>query len=128
MSTRVYYSIAALALAFSFFIVPSETIAKGSQKQLSMKGVLHAIEDGVLLLSVKISKQTASQLSKAGYQRISSDKDIAGRTILKDRLFLAYTLGKRAPSAKSLRRKIGARVNLKLRRFAGNHAIVVGVK
>ena len=124
---RIFMPLAAV-IAFWSMLVVQPAYAQKAQKPMKTKGVLHSIEDGAVLLAIKVSEESAAQLVRAGFQRISKRKDIADRTILKGRLFLAYNLSKKAPSAKALKRKIGSRVELTLQKTSATHAVVIGVK
>jgi hypothetical protein len=97
-------------------------------KALKAQGVLHSVQDGMVILETKIRKQLSQKLAIAGFQVVSTAKEITSRTIYKDRMYVGYGIAKNGPKPGLLKSKIGKNVVLTMRRLENHSAVVTGLK
>ena len=114
-----------LATAF-VCLSPGKAVAADSK--LVAKGRLHSVVDNVALLATPIKGKARAQLKMAGFRPVSKKKNIGPGTIYKKNLYIGYTTRLDAKVLKRLKRKIGRRVQLILKRIDSEQPVVIGVK
>jgi hypothetical protein len=92
------------------------------------KGILHSIEDGIIIIESQLTSKDADQLRQVGFSMIDNEKEIASGTILKNRLFMGYSLGPNGPKLNELKIRIGKPVSLTMKRLSSRALIVTGMK
>ena len=98
------------------------------ESKLVATGRLHSIVDNIALLSTPIKKSERAQLKRAGFREVSKKTDIAPGTIYKKNLYVGYTMILAEKSLKSLKAKLGRKVQLILRRTNSEKPVVVQIK
>ena len=102
--------------------------AAAADSKLVAKGRLHSVVDNIALLATPIKGKARAQLRMAGYRSVSEKKNIGPGTIYKKNLYVGYTTMLDAKALKSLKRKVGRRVQLILKRIDSEQPVVIGVK
>ena len=102
--------------------------ANANESKLVAKGRLHSIVDNIVLLATPIKKSESVQLQRAGFIEVSKKTDIAPGTIYKKNLYVGYTMVLADKSLKSIKAKVGRKVQLILRRTKSEKPVVVQVK
>ena len=123
--TNMRALLSALIIGIALFCANS---IQAQTKALVVKGKLHSVEDSQVLIETKVSKDTVKSLSMAGFSVITSEKDIASRTILKNRLFMAYGVDSAGPKLSELKKKIGKRVTFTMQRQKNLRVVITGLK
>ena len=114
-----------LSVAFLCFGISS---AEADESKLVAKGRLHSVVDNVALLATPIKGSATTQLKRAGFRKVTKEKDIAPGTIYKKSLYMGYTTMLDAKSLKRLKAKIGRKVKLILRRTNREKPVMVQVR
>ena len=114
-----------LSVTFLCFGVGS---ANAEESKLIAKGTLHSVVDNIALLATPIKGSAGEQLKRAGFRKVTKEKDITTGTIYKKNLYVGYPTMLDAKSLKSLKAKIGRKVQLLLRRTNKEKPVVVQVK
>ena len=100
---------------------------KGSQSVVA-KGILHSVEDGVVLVETEITAETAQKLSLAGFSMIKSKNEIASQTILGKRLFMGYSIAVTGPKINEIKIRLGKPVTLIMRRSKNKNLVITSMK
>jgi len=93
-------------------------------RRLELQGILHAVEDGTVVIGVTIAGRERD-LVRA--QRIAKADEIDGGTLLGDVLYLRYGLGESAKYEERIRELVGKRVRAVLARTNERRVVVLGI-